>query len=467
MKTGDMFFESSAAKLAETAPQLRKVVCSENQLKVIRDKYLRDDPSIEIWMWRIAENLALSELLYDPLVPREDILTGVNHKLGKVETGDSRGSEMLLLHSGMSDHNARLANHRRFIANLYKLAREHPHAKAVVRDHAMKFYDMMSSWDFLPNSPCLMNAGRALQQLSACYVLPIEDTIEGWGDTTKNTMIIHQSGGGTGFSACRVRHRGDMIKSTLGLASGALSPLILINQATGLVKQGGTRRGANMGILPWWHPDIIEFIDIKQEEGRLENFNISVALDGRFMAAAENDDELDLISPRTWQPVRKVRAKELFDKIIRNAWRTGDPGVIFLDRINDSLSNPTPLLGKIESTNPCGEQPLLPYESCNLGSINLRNFVSGNDFDWPRLKETARTAVRIMDNSIDVNNLPLPEIEEITKGNRRLGMGVMGWAEALSMMGIPYDSDAALSKAEQTAKFIGDVALAASEELAG
>ncbi|MFH0830180.1 MAG: LAGLIDADG family homing endonuclease [Candidatus Aenigmatarchaeota archaeon] len=1151
-ENSEQHLEASAARLAETSPQLKKPLVTENQLKVIKDKYLRDDPSVDIWLWRVAENIALSELLYDSLVPREDILAGVSHRLEKVEAGDARGSERLLLHAGIDDHNTRLANHRRFIANLYKLAREHPHAKAVVREQALHFYELMAAWDFLPNSPCLMNAGRALQQLSACYVLPIEDSIEGWGDTVKNTMIIHQclvpetlvmtdaglaelgtvtdnhhilthlgprqvsatyrngrqpifkvttehgygltgtaehkllvinetglpawrpiselrpsdwlmlstggwhggvrelppfewkpkagrnrtsfkardirlptemseefaeliglyigdgsnhrdgirfsigfddadlvaritelskkmfgvdpvvskkrdgrcyevallsvklkawmaaigvtkssandasipgivrradepvicaflrglfsadgcvrqkgyitlatvshklldqaqvallhlgiptrnlrlstgvwqlnvcsrrgfelfrekigfmaarkqgrllavdsskiftrreylprqierlrewydglpkhvkadirtnhllefqyqgreltvqklqlladtypaeavdwfgelldgrffysrvravepagkadvidltvpgihaylangfishnSGGGTGFSAGRVRHRGDTVKSTAGIASGALSPFILINQATGLVKQGGTRRGANMGILPWWHPDIVEFIDSKQEEGKLENFNISVALDARFMTAAENDEEVDLVSPRTKQPVRKIRAKDLFDKIINNAWRTGDPGVIFMDRINDSLSNPTPALGEIESTNPCvagdtlvytgsglmtagelaanpipmslgitvdgrmspdamlpasnvfwtgrkpvyrlvtqegysirltgnhrvmtdrgwveardlmpgdrihilsrkggfgtkgdldtgriaghesmetisddiiaasedfqrgflqvlftdcgqidengihlrktnviheriqqmllnfgiysivnkdelhirteqtkdfhreigflkdslidrlevclangahvtsrehftvsfielksegeedvfdlseprthsfvangfvvhncGEQPLLPFESCNLGSINLRNFTSGNDFDWPRLRSAMRTAVRFMDNCIDVNNLPLEEIESITKGNRRLGIGVMGWAESLSAMGIPYDSEAALSKAEQTAKFLEDVALAASEELA-
>ena len=824
--------EASAARLSETSPQLKRVAVTENQSKVIRDKYLRDDPSIEVWLWRVAENIALSELLYDPLVPREDILAGVSHRLEKIETGDARGSERLLLHADIDDHNSRIVNHRRFIANLYKLAREHPHAKAVVREQALRFYELMSAWDFLPNSPCLMNAGRALQQLSACYVLPIEDSIEGWGDTVKNTMVIHQSGGGTGFSAGRVRQRGDTVKSTSGIASGALSPLILINQATGLVKQGGTRRGANMGILPWWHPDIIEFIDIKQEEGKLENFNISVAVDGRLMKAVEDDAEVELVAPRTKQPVKKIMARELFDRIVKNAWRTGDPGVIFMDRVNDSMSNPTPGLGEIESTNPCvagdtlvytgsglvtagalaanpvpmslgvtvdgrmspdamlpasnvfwtgkkpvyrlvtqegysirltgnhrvmtdrswieardlvpgdkihilsrkggfgtegdletgrilgwlvsdgtvksdrvvlsffgdekkklapmfaeivdrkvdglqkidrdyevgvvnvkgrdesrvsskrlrdvvlewgllenklripsqvlaaseefqrgflqafftadggvqgtskkgvsvrlaqsdlplleriqqmllnfgiasrlyterrkammrrmpdgkggsrdylcrsqhelviskenlgmfareigflldrknvrlnnhlaggargpysehftvsftelrpegeedvfdlseprthsfvangfvvhncGEQPLLPYESCNLGSINLRNFVAGNDFDWPRLRSAVRTIIRFMDDCIDVNNLPLEEIESITKGNRRLGMGVMGWAESLSLMGMSYDSDAALEKAEHIAKFIDDAALAASEELA-
>jgi ribonucleoside-diphosphate reductase alpha chain len=458
--------ETSAQRLRETAPPLRQVALTENQQKVIRDKYLRDDPSVEIWLWRIAENIALTELLYDPLVPRQDILAGVNNELKGVDAGSGQKTELLLIHSGLGEHNARIANHRRFIGNLYQLARTNPNAQALVREWALRFYDIMASWDFLPNSPCLMNAGRELQQLSACYVLPIEDSIEGWGETLKNTLLIHQSGGGTGFSGCRVRPKGDTVKSTKGVASGSLSPFFMIDNTTQHVKQGGTRRGANMGILPCWHPDIFDFIDAKQTEGKLENFNISVAVDSNFMDAAKSDGEIDLVNPHTKLAVRKIKAKELFDKIVENAWKTGDPGVIFLDRINNSSSNPTPSLGQIESTNPCGEQPLLPYEPCNLGSLNLRNFVKDGQIDWARLGSVARIAYRFMDNVIDVNNYPLPQIEAMAKGNRRTGFGVMGWAEMLALLGIPYDSEEALTKAEEVSRFIGEQCLEVSCQLA-
>ncbi len=462
----DYMSETSAERILETRPPLRKAALTENQLKVIRDKYLRDDPSIEVWLWRIAENIALAELLYDPLVPRDDVLSAVSHRLKEVDAGAGQKTELLLLHDGLGEHNARLANHRRFIYNLYRLARSNEHAKALVQEWAVKFYDALANWDFLPNSPCLMNAGRDLQQLSGCYVLPIEDSIEGWGETIKNMMLIQQSGGGTGFSGCRVRPKGDVVKSTKGVASGPLSPFFMLDMATNQVKQGGARRGANMGILPYWHPDIFDFINAKVEDGRLENFNISVAVDAKFMEAVAADGEVELLNPHLRQAVKKIKARELFNKVVENAWKTGDPGIIFLDRINNSFSNPTPQLGQIESTNPCGEQPLLPYESCNLGSINLRNFVKDGEVDWQRLGSVARLVYRFMDDMIDVNNYPLQEIERMAKGNRRIGLGVMGWAEMLSLLGMPYDSEEALKKAEEVMHFINEQCLEASCKLA-
>ncbi|RJQ19919.1 adenosylcobalamin-dependent ribonucleoside-diphosphate reductase [Candidatus Woesearchaeota archaeon] len=447
-------------------PPFGNIPLTENQRKVITDKYLRDDPSVEHWLWNIAKNIALAELLYHPEIPRAQILAGVRHTQEWVDVGAGEQSELLLIHAGARGHNDQDQNHHRFIQNLYKLVENSPRAREIMLKTGTQFYDMLANFDFLPNSPTLMNAGRELQQLSACYVLPIEDSIEGWGDLVKHTMLIHKSGGGTGFSGCRVRPKGDRVKSTKGVASGALSPLSIINHATQEVKQGGTRRGANMGILPYWHPDVIEFIKYKAEEGKLENFNISVAVDKKFMEAARKGEDYDMLNPRTKEPVGKQNAKEVFNMIAEYAWKTGDPGMIWIDHINESLSNPTPKIGQIESTNPCGEQPLLPYEPCNLGSINLGKFVVMGKIDYARLGEIVKLSIRFLDNVIDVNNYPLPQIEHIAKGNRRIGLGVMGWAELLALIGVPYDSPEAIAKAEELMQFINAKALEASEELA-
>ncbi len=447
-------------------PPFGNIPLTENQRKVIKDKYLRDDPSVEHWLWNIAKNIALAEMLYHPDVPKDQIFAGIRYSQEWADVGNGETSELLLIHVGAKTYNDQEQNHRRFIQNLYKLIENSPRAREIVLKVATQYYDILANFDFLPNSPTLMNASRELQQLSACYVLPIDDSIEGWGDLVKQTMLIHKSGGGTGFSGCRVRPRGDRVKSTKGVASGALSPLSIINYATQEVKQGGTRRGANMGILPYWHPDVLDFIKHKAEDGKLENFNISVAVDKKFMEAVKKGEDYDLINPRNKEPMGKANAKEVFDMICEYAWKTGDPGMIWLDKINNSCSNPTPKLGEVESTNPCGEQPLLPYEPCNLGSINLSKFVVMGKIDYARLGEVVKLATRFLDNVIDVNNYPIPEIEKIAKGNRRIGLGVMGWAEMLSLLNIPYDSTEAIAKAEETMSFINAKSLEASEEIA-
>lgn len=444
---------------------------SENQRKVITDKYLRNDPSPEVWLDRVAANIALGELLHAPEADGWHLWDGVKRRVVDVPTRKSQKSRMNLLHAGIVASDERDKNFAVYLGNLKRAAVEIPEAKLLADEWRDQFYGMLSRFDFLPNSPTLMNAGRELQQLSACYVLPIPDSMEGIADALKSQALIHKSGGGTGFSFQRVRPSGDNVKTTKGTASGAISFMQIFDKMTDVVKQGGTRRGANMGILPYWHPEIEAFIDMKTKPGVMENFNVSVTVDGKFMEAAEKGEEYDLLNPRTMQPTgKRLNAKTIFDKMVEGAWRSGDPGIIFIDRINNSPSNPTPHLGQIESTNPCGEQPLLPNEPCNLGSINLSNFVDGEvgqgKMNWDRLGKTVALAVRFLDDVIEVNNYPLPQIEELSKGNRRIGLGVMGWAEALVKMGVPYDSDASLKAAADVMGFVNTKALEASEGLA-
>ncbi len=343
------------------------------------------------------------------------------------------------------------------------------------------FYGMMSRLEFLPNSPTLMNAGTPLQMLSACFVIPVEDSMQGIFDAVKWGALTHKAGGGTGYSFSKLRPKNDGVKSTHGIASGPVSFIHVFDAATEAVKQGSKRRGANMGILRVDHPDILEFIAAKSDGKSLRNFNLSVAVTYAFMHAVERDKEYELVNPRTKEKGKRVKARKVWKRIVEEAWKTGDPGIIFLDAIN--RANPTPALGKIEATNPCGEVPLLPFESCNLGSIDMAKFVEkakenrkngwdkrrgyGNkEIDWTQLGETVKLAIRFLDDVIDVNKYPLPQMETMAKGNRKVGLGVMGFADLLYELRTPYDSEEGVRWGEKLMAFVAREANKESERLA-
>ncbi|MFY9940636.1 MAG: vitamin B12-dependent ribonucleotide reductase [Desulfobacterales bacterium] len=454
---------------------------------LMREKVLDSDQAMAIsrFLRQEIEKLELNTITV-PFI--EQLIEAKFLEYGLVKPSSLRFDKSIFVRSGLSlSENARKVLERRYlkkdadgtlletpqqmfrrVACHIASAEKNYGGEARIREVADVFYQLMAEAKFLPNSPTLMNAGRRLGQLAACFVLPVEDSMEGIFGALMNAAMIHKSGGGTGFSFSRLRAKDSNVGSTGGVASGPVSFMKIFNTATEQVKQGGTRRGANMAILRVDHPDILEFITCKQDNQALNNFNISVGVTDAFMQAVQTGAAYDLIDPRDGRKLSALKADEVYSLMVERAWANGDPGIIFLDRIN--RDNPTPALGAIESTNPCGEQPLLPLEACNLGSINLAQFVGDQNgipaIDYDALKEVIGWSVRFLDDTIDVSRYPLPEITAMVQGNRKIGLGVMGFADLLYQLGVPYNSEHALQIATEVMGFVQKTAQEASRTLA-